>query len=334
MGRGEFQLDPPIAMKMMFPNRSVPAWPSLAASLALAMGTVIAGAHPIEWRQDWSVAGVAGWESVTPSVTLSNPGGYLRQRFAAQSTPRMEFDRMTGALPGTLWVTNVSFRFRTEGRAPGALRLVLQAENGRRWQLNLPDPAGADWQTYSIPVAYTPDWHAGPGSTDDMFREDRRVFTKVGVYVRRQGLTSAQVYDLDDVVVQGFATSPGDRDGDGIPDEWELTHGLDTDNPLDGAEDDDGDGMSNYAEWRAGTDPRDPSSVLALAIDRAAVAGPELRWHSVPDRTYAVWRALSLLETNFLLLDAGILADPPTNVYPDFSATNFPAAYYIIEVEP
>ena len=37
----------------------------------------------------------------------------------------------------------------------------------------------------------------------------------------------------------------GDADGDGIPDDWEIAHGLDPNNPIDALEDPDGDGLSN-----------------------------------------------------------------------------------------
>lgn len=45
-----------------------------------------------------------------------------------------------------------------------------------------------------------------------------------------------------------------DRDGDGIPDNWETVHGLDPDDPDDAALDPDNDELSNLQEYLAGTD--------------------------------------------------------------------------------
>lgn len=59
----------------------------------------------------------------------------------------------------------------------------------------------------------------------------------------------------------GFAIEVGaDQDKDGMPDEWEIEHGLDPNNPGDVQADADGDGLNNYGEFWNGTDPQDPDT--------------------------------------------------------------------------
>ena len=75
-----------------------------------------------------------------------------------------------------------------------------------------------------------------------------------------------------------------DADGDGMPDAWELLHGLNA-SANDAALDSDGDGVSNRDEYAAGTDPANATSVLGVT---AYEAGGVFRWKSVPGRSYVI----------------------------------------------
>jgi hypothetical protein len=78
-----------------------------------------------------------------------------------------------------------------------------------------------------------------------------------------------------------------DADRDGIPDVVELGLGLDTNNVADAAGDLDNDGMSNRAEFLAGTDPTNNLSYLKL--DASVAAGSStIQFAAVSNRTYSV----------------------------------------------
>jgi hypothetical protein len=80
-----------------------------------------------------------------------------------------------------------------------------------------------------------------------------------------------------------------DTDVDGIPDYWETAYGLNPGNPADAALDADGDGRSNKAEYLAGTDPRNGSSIFAARVIAGPGAGQwTVRFTVTAGKTYSV----------------------------------------------
>ena len=156
-------------------------------------------------------------------------------------------------------------------------------------------------------------------------------FLRYGVRaVDRAGLASEMAFSAR-VLGDGEGL---DTDGDGVPDGWEREHGFNPDLATDAAADEDGDGMSNWAEYRAGTDPRDPQSYLwikSLALDQNDRA-VELRWGSVPGRRYTVLRSATL-PGGFEPLAERVPATPPENIWVDRGATNSANLFYRIKVE-
>lgn len=125
-----------------------------------------------------------------------------------------------------------------------------------------------------------------------------------------------------------------DSDGDGLPDSFENQYSfLDPNDPNDALLDYDEDGVSNLAEYRAGTSPDDPLSYLRLtAITVGGSEGVEIAWGSSLNKLYTVQRSAAL-EAGFTNLVEHIQSTPPENVYRDISATNAAAFFYRILVE-
>ncbi len=128
-------------------------------------------------------------------------------------------------------------------------------------------------------------------------------------------------------------SAPADADNDGLADSWEQQFfgGAGADPNADN----DADGLSNLREYRAGTDPTDPRSVLEFVEISASAGRVSVKWSSQPAKTYRVRRAASLLAkvADYAVIQSGIAASPPANEFIDASAGNGAQFFYLIEAE-
>jgi hypothetical protein len=104
--------------------------------------------------------------------------------------------------------------------------------------------------------------------------------------------------------------------GDGIPDAWRIRcFGATNAVGSGAAEDPDHDGLTNLEEYRAGTDPKNPLSALAVTgAESASGSNMVLRWSSVAGKIYGVERSTNLPSGSWDSQLSGIQASPPVNV--------------------
>lgn len=86
-----------------------------------------------------------------------------------------------------------------------------------------------------------------------------------------------------------------DRDGDGIPNDWESARGLNPELADDAAADPDGDGHANLAEYAADTDPLSPTSRFTVT-PAADPAGITLTFTARPGRIYTLEETSNLTD--------------------------------------
>jgi hypothetical protein len=121
----------------------------------------------------------------------------------------------------------------------------------------------------------------------------------------------------------------------GVPEWWLAQHGL-TNFVSDAMGDADLDGMQTWQEWVAGCNPSDSNSVFRfLSIDGAPGQGIVVRWPSISNRFYNLYRSTNLVAgTNEFILVPGagnMPATPGENSYTD-SVHGAGPYFYKVEV--
>ncbi len=101
--------------------------------------------------------------------------------------------------------------------------------------------------------------------------------------------------------------------------------------------DSDGDGLSNWQEILAGTDPYNANSCLKLAASGPTSAsdpqaGFRLSWSSTPGLSYSIWRTTSP-SIPFTRIASGLIASAGNSTYIDTAAAGAPSFFYYIKMD-
>jgi len=199
------------------------------------------------------------------------------------------------------------------------VRVGFTSVSGKYYRLDRADSVGGEWTTIVDNI---------PGN------DGIQQATDIGGANRSSAFYRVRLNESPNPVL-------ADSDGDGIPDFWMMQHfdhstGQVADKSR--AEDDaDGDGMSNWEEFLAGTNPTDGASAFrVLSITRE---NDDLRvtWLTAGGRTNAVQAAsgpsgsYSDLSSNIVI--AGV-SDTTTNYLDLGAVTNSPGRFYRIRLVP
>jgi len=117
-----------------------------------------------------------------------------------------------------------------------------------------------------------------------------------------------------------------------LPDAWQNQYFGHT--GVDPYGDPDHDGLNNFGEYRAGTNPNDDQSLFEfISVSPDSPNGVRVEWSSVTGKLYTVQRSNNLL-AGFASLQLHVVATAPLNTFHDASATGTGPYFYRLLVEP
>jgi hypothetical protein len=105
-----------------------------------------------------------------------------------------------------------------------------------------------------------------------------------------------------------MANRPMSAWNDGIPDAWRLQYFASLYDPRSAADvDADGDGLSNYEEFKLGTNPLDANDNLRLHATSNNNRGLKLRFHTAAGRKYIIEGSISLDQGSWSTVQSDVL---------------------------
>lgn len=133
-----------------------------------------------------------------------------------------------------------------------------------------------------------------------------------------------------------------DFDSDGMPNWWEMAHGLNPNNPNDASLHGDADGVNNLQEYLAGTDPFDPASYFHVTAVRKQTNDLAVMWTTVGGKKYVLQGTTNTTSRSFTnsFLDLSPVLTAPgvgesTTNYLDLGVlTNRVGRYYRVKLVP
>lgn len=153
------------------------------------------------------------------------------------------------------------------------------------------------------------------------------------IFVANDGMTNSAPATANLIVA-----APPDSNGNGLPDAWETAYGV-----TDPDADDDGDGRSNYEEYRANTNPTNAASVLRLLeVVQHPNGDVDITWSSLGGTRYRVQYTdalgtgsmVDLLRTVSEEMDTGPYGEESTQTFTDTTLPAGGARYYRIRLVP
>ena len=124
-----------------------------------------------------------------------------------------------------------------------------------------------------------------------------------------------------------------DSDNDGMDDDWEVAYFGNL--SRDGTGDFDGDGMTDLAEFVAGTDPTNQGSVLkVMTLNPLNLPGTRVLWSAEPGKRYQVQFKNSISDPGWIDLASPVVASITTGSVVDSSNGLSAQRFYRVVLMP